>query len=87
MLATQLNDGNWELHGAGGNFVGVACDIVNTCFLDVPPGRYEIVHHWPPTLLAGVGLTLAAAMLSLGLLVFRPRRRAATPERDKRHYE
>lgn len=87
VLATQLNDGNWELHGAGGNFVGVACDIVNTCFLDVPPGRYEIVHHWPPTLLAGVGLTLAAAMLSLGLLVFRPRRRAATPERDKRHYE
>jgi hypothetical protein len=73
---TQLFDGNWTLAGGVYRSVGTPCDIADTCFADVPPGTYTLVHRWPAQLWAGVVLT---ALTFAGAVFLLRSRRATTP--------
>jgi hypothetical protein len=68
VMLTELSDGNWMLDGSGRQFFGRACNVIDTCFVAVPPGTYTVVHRWPGVLALGMTLTLAVVALSLGLL-------------------
>ncbi len=76
---THLNDGNWILVGNGRTLVGTRCDLLNSCFVGVSPGVYQLLHRYPPPLVAGIGLTALALLISLAslLLAGRSRREAA----------
>jgi len=68
IMLTELSDGNWTLEGSGRELSGRACNVIDTCFVDVPPGTYSVVHRWSGVLVLGITLTLAIIALSLGLL-------------------
>jgi hypothetical protein len=81
-------DGNWRLasleRGATTNDA-IRCDLIDTCFPGVTPGRYRLYHIWPESLRAGMLVTLvtlAAALLTLVLarlvLAYRRRRLIAS---------
>jgi len=65
---TQMYDGNWSLLNTGHAFSGEPCDIVDTCFPDVPAGHYSLVHRWPPQLKLGLTVTIAFWLLAVVLL-------------------
>ncbi len=71
----HLDDGNWVLAGRQTLTDGVPCDIVATCFQNVPAGRYEVEHRWPWYAVAGwCGTALATILPFAWLLATRPRR-------------
>jgi hypothetical protein len=61
---TQFSDGNWVMAGDARTIAGTPCDIADTCFRHVPPGRYRIVHRWAWQLKLGIALTFAALTLA-----------------------
>jgi hypothetical protein len=62
--ATVLNDKWWSLDGAGSHFDGYDCDLVDTCFEAVPPGRYVLHHRWPFAVTFGIFASLAVLLLA-----------------------
>jgi hypothetical protein len=58
--ATVLDDRSWSLDGEQRHFDGFDCDLVDTCFASVPPGRYVLRHRWPAAIVAGL---LATALV------------------------
>jgi hypothetical protein len=64
--AAVLSDGNWRAKNTetGAVIVGRRCDVFETCFPGLSPGRYEIFHAWPLALVAGTAISLAAIFLS-----------------------
>jgi len=68
---TTYPDGNWQLDrlDTGPNDVRVArCDLVNTCFVGVYPGRYRLHHNWPAAQQLGFTISLATVALALAVL-------------------
>ena len=67
-------DGNWRLQSepAGATlYTGVRCDLINTCFVDLKPGRYHLYHLWPAAL--RLGLFISALTLFIAVLPLLPR--------------
>lgn len=73
----HLDDGNWVLAGRRTLTDGVACDIVATCFQNVPAGRYEVEHRWPWYAIAGWCGSALAMILPFAWLPAARLRRAA----------
>ncbi len=75
--AAVLPDGWWQLRSTRRTYRGRPCDVVNTCFNAVESGVYELSHRWPPSIIAGFSLSVAAWIFSLGVTALpyaRPRR-------------
>lgn len=70
----DLSDGNWYLSGEHRTLSGFACDVIDTCFEGIDPGRYTIVHRWSPQLRIGFALSAASVAISLATLFFGLRR-------------
>jgi hypothetical protein len=80
-------DGNWRLdslESGRGRADAIRCDLIQTCFTNVAPGRYRLHHVWPASLRTGMLvtlLTLVAALLPLVLarlvIPYRKRRNMA----------
>ena len=67
-------DGNWRLQHlerAHDVVLGTRCDLVNTCFVDVAPGNYELRHLWPVAFVQGLWISAAAILLAVLPLVVR----------------
>jgi hypothetical protein len=67
----SFEDGQWLLDDAEtGRHVasGVRCDLVDTCFVDVPPGDYRVHHTWQPLLRFGFITTAVTAILAVSVL-------------------
>ncbi len=77
LKVNHLDDGYWVLQR--GAFVrhGVACDLVATCFSNVLPGTYLLVHRWPPFLTLGLVLSLLSIVIAFVPLMTAPRPVAA----------
>jgi hypothetical protein len=73
--AAVFPDGWWYLKGSDGRSIGgTRCDIVNTCFMNVPPGKYLLAHAWPSYVSIGLAGT-AAAWIVAALIVWVAMRR------------
>jgi hypothetical protein len=66
--AAVFPDGYWRLTSGGKTFGGHRCDLENTCFDNVPPGKYLLIHFWPSYIKLGFAVTLAAWLLALIVL-------------------
>jgi hypothetical protein len=73
--AAVFPDGYWSLSGGGRSLPGRRCDVENTCFDAVPPGEYELVHHWPRYTILGFLVTIAAWAVAFGALALGSRKR------------
>ncbi|MBV8148879.1 MAG: hypothetical protein JO092_07290, partial [Candidatus Eremiobacteraeota bacterium] len=58
--AAVFPDGYWRLSGNGRSLSGHRCDLENTCFANVPPGTYLLLHLWPGYIKLGFAITLLA---------------------------
>ncbi len=67
--ATVFPDGWWFLRGTRGIIAGKRCDIVNTCFSDVPPGSYLLAHEWPSYVIFGLLSTLAGWVTAIVIVL------------------
>ncbi len=65
----HLDDGYWVLKRDGFEGRGVQCDLVATCFSNVLPGTYLLVHRWPPLLTLGFVLSFASIVVAFIPLV------------------
>jgi hypothetical protein len=63
--AAVLSDGNWELLPSAAP--GFACDLINTCFAHVTPGRYRLHHLWPRSLVIGIAVTTLAVVIAFAV--------------------
>lgn len=63
--AAVFPDGWWSLRGNAGAIAGERCDIVNTCFRNVPPGTYLLAHAWPNYVTLGLATTLAGWIVAI----------------------
>ncbi len=61
----HLDDGNWALDGATKTMFGERCDLVSTCYRDVPPGRYRIFHRLPQAVRIGFAITILGSIVAL----------------------
>ena len=61
-------DGNWRLDSVTGSMpraAAVRCDLIDTCFSNVPAGRYRLHHVWPASLRAGMLVTCLAIVIAV----------------------
>jgi hypothetical protein len=72
--AAVYPDGYWYLERNGVSLGAARCDLVNTCFGYVSPGRYRLVHRWPDYVVLGLLLTFTAWLVSGGVLAYARRR-------------
>jgi hypothetical protein len=77
--AAVFPDGYWRLVGDRGALTGRRCDVENTCFTDVPTGRYRLLHVWPSYIKLGFAVTLLAWILAIAALVVAQRRSEKAP--------
>jgi hypothetical protein len=78
VVLTQIYDGNWILFDGFHQYGGERCDIADTCFINVPSGRYHLGHRWPLPLRQGFAITLTALAIGLAFVLLSfGRRRAA----------
>jgi len=80
--ASVFPDGWWRLKGSSAALTGSRCDIVNTCFQNVPSGKYMLMHRWPNYIKLGFACTIAAWIVAL--LAFRLGRRGEGRLLDRR---
>jgi hypothetical protein len=72
--AAVYPDGYWYLEGNGVSLASARCDLVNTCFGYVEPGRYKLVHRLPDYVLLGFLVTLGAWLAAVMILLYARRR-------------
>jgi hypothetical protein len=65
--ATVLNDHHWSLDGEGRHYDGFDCDLVDTCFGEIPRGRYVLRHQWPDAVIFGIVASLLVWLVSFTL--------------------
>ena len=77
-------DGNWHLERdseARPIAPPVRCDLINTCFVDIAPGRYRLYHSWPASFTFGLLLSALALIVACALLL--PELRSARSTRRR----
>jgi hypothetical protein len=65
-------DGNWRLENdavPGAVLRSVRCDLLNSCFVNLPPGHYHLYHQWPAPLRFGFMLSALALACAGGALM------------------
>ncbi len=67
---THLNDGHWVLEGGSGPApAAYTCNLYETCFPNVPPGTYRLVHRWPAAIAEGFAITVLSVLIALACLL------------------
>jgi hypothetical protein len=80
--ATVLNDWWWSLDGENRHYDGFDCDLVDTCFGAVQPGRYVLHHRWPAPIVFGFLASALTWVLAATLCAIKVMRR-----RSRKHSE
>ena len=68
--AAVFPDGNWYVRNDNGAVMfGRRCDLANTCFVGLAPGRYHLAHRWPDYITYGILATLATWVVCIAILL------------------